>query len=255
MKTLHHLAFGCVFAIGAAYAGPPAVAPVAHLRLPAAQTRLTVPGFRDVVRRVAPSVVTVLSAHVARESDGSTDALAVDLGSGVVLNTGGYVVTSNHVVSEGMIIAVALADGSVRPAALVGSDRAFDLALLKVEGDGLEPIVLGDLGDVEVGDVVLAIGNSMGLGQTVTQGIVSAKRHVGGNDAVGQDFIQTDAAISPGNSGGALVDATGRLIGINTAIVSVSGGSEGIGFAIPVDVVRIVTVRLMIASNASRRVQ
>ena len=190
----------------------------------------------------------VLAAHsVEQSSVGRADeALTVELGSGVVLEAAGYIITSNHLVERGTTIAVALADGSVRSATLVGSDFAFDLAVLKVDGDGLQPIALGDSSDVEVGDVVLAVGNPMGLGQTVTQGIVSAKRRV---EASGESLIQTDAAINPGNSGGALVDATGRLIGINTVILTQSGGSQGLGFAIPVDLVRKVTARLMSGSD------
>jgi serine protease Do len=117
-----------------------------------------------------------------------------------------------------------------------------------VDCDGLQPIVLGDSSDVEVGDIVLAVGNPLGLGQTVTQGIVSAKRRV---EDSGESLIQTDAAINPGNSGGALVDTTGRLIGINAMILSRSGGSEGMGFAIPVDLVRKVSARLMAGSDMS----
>jgi len=249
MRVIHLLGLQCALITGIASAAPPGTAAhtVSHETKVPAVARPTVPGYREAVRRVAPSVVTVLAAHAELQTTGggSTEALAVELGSGVILDGGGYIVTSNHVVEHGAVVAVALVDGSVRPATLVGSDVAFDLAILKVDGDGLQAVVLGDSSAVEVGDIVLAVGNPMALGQTVTQGIVSAKRRVNTPDSGGEDLIQTDAAINPGNSGGALVDTTGRLIGINTAIISRGGGSEGIGFAVPVDVVRKVAARLM----------
>lgn len=252
MRAIHLLALQCLLLAGMASAGPPVGAPRPSLHNTTSTAPVRTTGFREVVRRVAPSVVMVIAAHsVEQRSVGVDDeALAVQFGSGVVLEAAGYIITSNHLVDEGTMIAVALADGSVRSATLVGSDFVFDLAVLKVDGDGLQPIALGDSSDVEVGDVVLAVGNPMGLGQTVTQGIVSAKRRVG---TTGDSLIQTDAAINPGNSGGALVDATGRLIGINSMIVTQSGGSEGMGFAIPVDLVRRVTARLMSGSDTSAR--
>jgi len=156
------------------------------------------------------------------------------LGSGVVISADGYVLTNNHVVEGAGSIGVALGGGKPAPAKVVGTDPETDLAVLKIDAQGLMPIVLGDSDAVQIGDVVLAIGNPFGVGQTVTQGIVSAtgRNRVGINTF--ENFIQTDAAINPGNSGGALVDSAGRLIGINTAILSPSGGSLGIGFAIPV---------------------
>jgi S1-C subfamily serine protease len=252
VKTILLLALQCALLASAVSAAPAVVVSHAalHNTTATAAARPPTPGYREAVRRVSASVVTVFAAHPVEETnaEGSREKLAVDLGSGVVLEAAGYIVTSNHIVERGTVIAVALADGSVRTATLVGSDYVFDLAVLKVDCDGLQPIVLGDSSDVEVGDIVLAVGNPLGLGQTVTQGIVSAKRRV---EDSGESLIQTDAAINPGNSGGALVDTTGRLIGINAMILSRSGGSEGMGFAIPVDLVRKVSARLMAGSDMS----
>lgn len=155
------------------------------------------------------------------------------LGSGVIVSADGYLLTNNHVVSDADQIVVALRDGRETHARIVGSDPETDLAVLKIDLDNLPIIELGSSDDIRVGDVTLAIGNPFGVGQTVTIGIISAtgRNQLGLNTF--EDFIQTDAAINPGNSGGALVDATGNLIGINTAIFSRSGGSQGIGFAIP----------------------
>ena len=160
------------------------------------------------------------------------------LGSGVIVSPDGYIVTNQHVVEAADEIQVALADGRSLTARLVGSDPDTDLAVLKVELGKLPAITLGRVENAQVGDVVLAIGNPFGVGQTVTMGIVSAlgRNHLGINTF--ENFIQTDAAINPGNSGGALIDTYGHLIGINSAIYSRSGGSLGIGFAIPVDVVK-----------------
>jgi serine protease DegQ len=196
--------------------------------------------FRSIVRRVAPSVVTVVSAHTVARRGGplGRDSVAVAVASGVAIDAHGFIVTNAHVVESGSEFAVTLSDGSVREARLVGADVDTDVALLKVDGPPLQPIVMGDIGEVAVGDVVLAVGNPLGVGQTVTQGIVSGIRSVAVRDRVLENIIQTDAAINPGNSGGALVDTAGRLIAINCVIMSQSGGSEGIGFAIPVDVVQ-----------------
>ncbi len=156
------------------------------------------------------------------------------LGSGVIVSTEGYVLTNNHVIDGADEILVALNDGRQTKATLVGSDPEADLAVLKINLSDLPVIILGDSQRLRVGDVVMAIGNPFGVGQTVTMGIVSAtgRSELGINTF--ENFIQTDAAINPGNSGGALITATGELVGINTAIFSKSGGSQGIGFAIPV---------------------
>jgi serine protease DegQ len=158
-----------------------------------------------------------------------------NLGSGVIVSAEGLILTNEHVIEGADVIEVALADGRKTTATLIGSDPDTDLAVLRIQIPNLpNPITFGKIEAVKVGDVVLAIGNPFGVGQTVTSGIVSAlgREHLGINTF--ENFIQTDAAINPGNSGGALVDTRGHLIGINTAIYSRSGGSMGIGFAIPV---------------------
>ncbi|MCG8422899.1 MAG: trypsin-like peptidase domain-containing protein [Proteobacteria bacterium] len=159
------------------------------------------------------------------------------LGSGVIISTKGYVVTNSHVVSKADKIRVSLADGRQLEAEVVGADPPSDLAVLKLRGDlgDLQPIDIGASSDMRLGDIVLAIGNPFGVGQTVTMGIVSAKGRSGMGIVSYEDFIQTDAAINPGNSGGALINMKGQLIGINTAILSRTGGYQGIGFAIPSD--------------------
>jgi serine protease DegS len=164
--------------------------------------------------------------------------LETSLGSGVILSEQGYILTNNHVVAEADQIQIMLQDGRSARAQIVGTDPDTDLAVLKVELDALPSIAIGHSEELQVGDVVLAIGNPFGVGQTVTMGIISAtgRNQLGINTF--EDFIQTDAAINPGNSGGALIDPYGHLIGINTAIFSRTGGSEGIGFAIPVSLAR-----------------
>jgi len=156
------------------------------------------------------------------------------LGSGVIVSPDGYILTNHHVIEEAEDIEVVLLDGRTAAAKVIGVDPDTDLALLHIQLENLPSIVLGNLDNLQVGDVVLAIGNPFGVGQTVTSGIVSAlgRNHLGINTF--ENFIQTDAAINPGNSGGALVDVNGQLMGINSAIYSRSGGSMGIGFAIPV---------------------
>ncbi|MDX1252747.1 MAG: Do family serine endopeptidase [Gammaproteobacteria bacterium] len=160
------------------------------------------------------------------------------LGSGVIISNDGYVLTNNHVIAEADEIKVATRDGRDTTARLVGSDPESDLAVLKIDLPDLPSITIGQSDALRVGDVVLAIGNPFGVGQTVTMGIVSATQRSELGINVFENFIQTDAAINPGNSGGALINASGQLIGINTAIFSRSGGSEGIGFAIPVSLAK-----------------
>ena len=194
--------------------------------------------YRTAVERAAPSVVTVHSARTAARGPlgiGGRKVLSRGLGSGVLIDDRGHIVTNNHVVEGATELAVGLPDGTLRPTRLLGVDPDTDLAVLQVDPTDLTPIQLGDSRTLAVGDVVLAVGNPLGVGQTVTQGIVSAvgRKGIGINPI--ENFIQTDAAINPGNSGGALVDTAGRLVGINSAILSRGGGSEGIGFAIPVD--------------------
>ena len=174
------------------------------------------------------------------------------LGSGVLVSPEGYVLTNNHVIEAADEIEVALADGRKGKALLVGADPETDLAVLKLSMPTLPAITFGRAEDLQVGDVVLAIGNPFGVGQTTTMGIVSAlgRTHLGINTF--ENFIQTDAAINPGNSGGALIDASGNLVGINTAIYSRSGGSLGIGFAIPVSTARQVMEQLITSGSVTR---
>ena len=223
-------------------AGPPAAAALST-------------SFRNAVERAAPSVLTIHSARTAPRGPlglGGRELLSRGLGSGVLIDAEGHVVTNSHVVQGANEIVVVMPDGSLRPAKLRGLDPDSDLALLVVAGKDLQPIALGDMRDIAVGDVVLAVGNPLGVGQTVTQGIVSAvgRRGLGINPV--EKFIQTDAAINPGNSGGALIDTAGRLIGINTAILSSGGGSEGIGFAIPIDLVQQVVGSLVRTGRVAR---
>ncbi len=160
------------------------------------------------------------------------------IGSGVIVTRDGYILTNNHVVDGADEVKVALQDGREFTAKVVGRDPKSDVAVIKIDAKDLPAVQMANSDKVEVGDVVLAIGNPFGIGQTVTTGIVSATGRAGALGLDYEDFIQTDAAINPGNSGGALVDAEGRLIGINTAILSRSGGNQGIGFAIPVNLAR-----------------
>ncbi|WP_322999041.1 S1C family serine protease [Castellaniella sp.] len=207
--------------------------------------------YAPAVARAAPSVVNVYTRkHVdvpliplpsdpglqqlLRSMPGFTQRRnSTSLGSGVIVRADGYILTNNHVIESADAIEVSLKDGRQATARLVGADPESDLAVLKVDLDKLPTIVFDPEQSVKVGDVVLAIGNPFGVGQTTTQGIVSAlgRNRLGINTY--EDFIQTDAAINPGNSGGALIDSQGRLVGINTAIYSETGGSLGIGFAIP----------------------
>jgi len=207
--------------------------------------------YRDGVARAAPSVVTVYAAQVVNSPLVLSPKVQVKgLGSGVIFDRDGYIVTNRHVVDDATEVAVALSEGSLHLAKIVGSDAEADIALLKIDMEGLRPIELADINDVAVGDIALAVGNPLGVGQTVTQGIISAVVRKG--MAPVENFIQTDAAINPGNSGGALVDTAGRLVGINTAIISQSGGSEGLGFAIPVDLVEIVATTLRSKGRVAR---
>ena len=227
-------------------------APIDRARTPAGS-------FAPIVQKVAPSVVEVFVTSKAERPDMSADQSELlrrffgrggnpggqfgqegpaqrqhGLGSGVIVSADGYILTNNHVVKDASEILVALSDGREFPAKLVGTDAKTDVALIKIKADKLPALTFADSTETAVGDVVLAIGNPFGIGQTVTQGIVSAKDRVSlGFGDMDEDFIQTDAAINPGNSGGALVDTEGRLVGINSAILSRTGGNQGIGFAIP----------------------
>lgn len=211
--------------------------------------------YRTAVARAAPSVFTIHSARIGSRGPlgfGARELLSQGLGSGVLIDDQGHVVTNNHVVQGANEIAVTMPDGTLRPAKLRGVDPESDLAVLLIDANGLQPIALGSSKDLAVGDVVLAVGNPLGVGQTVTQGIVSAVGRRGLGINMIENFIQTDAAINPGNSGGALIDTAGRLIGINTAILSSGGGSEGLGFAIPVDLVQQVVASLVRTGRVNR---
>jgi serine protease Do len=162
------------------------------------------------------------------------------LGSGIVISSDGYILTNNHVVQNARTIQVKLTDGRTFSGKVIGTDPETDVALVKIDADNLQPITFADSDQAQVGDVVLAVGDPFGIGQTVTEGIISAKNRQGVSDDSSSDesFIQTDAAINPGNSGGPLIDTDGRLVGMNTAILSRSGGNQGIGFAVPSDLCR-----------------
>ncbi len=174
------------------------------------------------------------------------------LGSGVIVSEQGLILTNNHVVASADEIEIALADGRKLSAKVVGTDPDTDLALIKVDAEHLPAITFASSDKLNVGDVVLAIGNPFGVGQTVTQGIISAlgRNHLGIN--IYENFIQTDASINPGNSGGALIDTNGNLVGINSAIYSRSGGSMGIGFAIPATLARQVMEQIVAQGNVTR---
>lgn len=204
-----------------------------------------VSSYHDAVMTASQSVVNIYTTQKVVENPydfyelhgfRQRDSESTNLGSGVIVSADGYIVTNAHVIAKADNIVVMLNDGKKINAKLIGSDPESDLAVIKIDMTGLKP--LGFKQDLtKVGDVVLAIGNPFGVGQTVTQGIISATGRTGLGINTFEDFIQTDAAINPGNSGGALVDAYGQLVGINTAIFSRSGGSMGIGFAIPTSIV------------------
>jgi len=243
----------------AAQTARPAPAPLSSATsLPPAVRNVAGPraSYADLVKAVAPSVVTVRTERSVQASPAALQGddmlrrffgaeggrnrrrpepfLQRGLGSGVVVSHDGFILTNHHVVNGASTIEVDFNDGRTLTAKVVGNDEPSDLALLKVEATSLPVLAMGNSDTVQVGDVVLAIGNPLGIGQTVTMGIVSAKgRATGVGDGSYEDFLQTDAPINQGNSGGALVSMNGELIGINSQILSTSGGSIGIGFAIP----------------------
>jgi serine protease DegQ len=227
-----------------------------------------VDSFADAAKRAMPSVVNIYTSKEVRQrnpvlddpllrrffpgiSEGETRR-TTSLGSGVIVSSEGYVLTNNHVIEGADDIQLVLADGRRLRATVRGSDPESDLAVLKADGKDLPAITLGKLDNVQVGDAVLALGNPFGFGNTVTHGIVSAlgRNHLGINRF--EDFIQTDAAVNPGNSGGALVDSAGNLIGVNSAIFSQSGGSQGIGFAIPVSLAQNVLEQIIRDGEVTR---
>jgi serine protease DegS len=219
--------------------------------------------YADAVARAMPAVVNVQTAKVitrrvhplledpilqhffGNRLSGVKKEIQTSLGSGVIISSQGYILTNNHVISGADEIQVVLSDGRSARATVVGVDADTDLAILRIALDKLPTIVIGDSTTLRVGDIAMAIGNPYGVGETVTLGIISAtgRDHLGINTY--EDFIQTDAAINPGNSGGALINARGELIGINSAIYSRSGGSQGIGFAIPVNMAKGVMTQII----------
>jgi serine protease DegQ len=233
---------------------------------PAAQRAAT---YADAAKRAAPAVVNIYTSKEMRQRHPLMDdqllrryfpdlaermprQRATSLGSGVIVSADGHVLTNHHVIEGADDIQLVLADGRRLKAKVRGIDPESDLAVLTAEGENLPAITFGTAEGLQVGDVVLAIGNPFGFGNTVTLGIVSAlgRKQLGINRF--EDFIQTDAAINPGNSGGALVDASGNLIGINSTIFSQSGGSEGIGFAIPVSLARTVLEQIIRDGEVTR---
>jgi Do/DeqQ family serine protease len=223
-----------------------------------------VPSLAPMLEEVTPAVVIVSTSQATRAPDalrflgeddlrrffndqqGQANSRPVrGTGSGVIVDAEkGYIVTNHHVIADADEIMVTLQDGREFTAKLLGSDASTDVALLEIEGDQLQELAFADIDDLRVGDYVVAVGNPFGLGQTVTQGIVSALGRSGLNNDNYEDFIQTDAAINMGNSGGALVDLEGRLVGINTAIISGTGTNAGIAFAVPVDMIASVVTHL-----------
>ncbi len=225
--------------------------------------------FHAAVERAMPSVVNIFTSKEIRaprhpllndpifrrffgDQIPEEAQRASSLGSGVIVSPSGYVLTNHHVVEAADEIEVALHDGKKLLAKVVGNDPETDLAVLRVSAENLPAITFGSSDALRVGDVVLAIGNPFGVGQTVTGGIVSALGRTGLGINTFENFIQTDAAINPGNSGGALVDAGGNLVGINTAIFSRSGGSMGIGFAIPVSTAKMVLEQIIKTGAVTR---
>jgi serine protease DegQ len=225
--------------------------------------------YADAARKAMPAVVNIYTSKEMRQRNPLLDdpllrryfpdlaeraprQRATSLGSGVIVSSDGYILTNHHVIEGADDIELVLADGRQLKARVRGTDPETDLALLKTDGEKFPAITFGNLDTVHVGDVVLAIGNPFGFGNTVTLGIVSAlgRSHLGVNRF--EDFIQTDAAINPGSSGGALVDAAGNLIGVNSTIYSQSGGSLGIGFAIPVSLARAVLEQLIKDGEVTR---
>ena len=241
--------------------GPPPSAPIAAVAPPASAEARGLPTLAPMLRQVMPAVVsiTVQAREPAEdnplykdpyyrrffENQAPAERQILAAGSGVIIDADrGLVVTNNHVVKNAEKIGVALSDGRRLEAKLIGTDPPTDIALVSISAAGLVALPFGNSDTVEIGDYVVAIGNPFGLGQTATMGIISALGRTGLGIEGYEDFIQTDAAVNPGNSGGALVGVDGKLVGINAAIVGPSGGNVGIGFAIPVDMARDVADQL-----------
>jgi len=255
------LVVGAMIGAGTMHAGRAPEAAIAAAAPPVREAATMPTTFSPVVKSVMPAVVNISSKKIARttsrmqqgqdpfemfrgfgfqmppaprQPQGGGEAQ----GSGVIVSADGYVLTNNHVIDDADTVTVTLSDRREMKAKVVGADAKSDIALLKLDAANLPFVKLGSSANIEVGDIALAMGNPFGLGQTVTMGIVSAVGRGGMGIEEYEDFIQTDAAINPGNSGGALVDMKGELIGINTAILSGSGGNQGVGFAVPIDMAR-----------------
>ena len=234
---------------------------------------MPVASYADIVSKVAPAVVTIHASRRVRQpqqypfiddpflrrffgiprEEQAPERQRLGLGSGVIIDANGYIVTNHHVIDGAEQIKVDFSDNRSLDARLVGADPPSDLAVLKVDASNLPVVVLGDSDRTRVGDVVLALGNPLGVGQTVTMGIISAKgRQTGLSNGSFEDFLQTDAPINQGNSGGALVSTNSELIGINSQILSTSGGSIGLGFAIPSNMARTVVEQLINSGRVRR---
>src|SRR5688500_16280951 len=277
------LALGLGLASAGAYSLQPdakveaAVAAPATVTAPEAQRATLTQGFADVVAKVTPAVVTIRTegkaspqmAQLPQFPEGfpfgdlfgqraprgrqMPAPMQRGLGSGVIVTSDGYILTNNHVVEDATKIQVELSDRRVIEAKLIGADPPSDLAVIKIEGSNLPVVPIGDSNAMRVGDLVLAVGNPLGVGQTVTMGIVSAKgRATGLGNGGYEDFLQTDAPINQGNSGGALVNTAGELVGINSQILSPSGGNIGIGFAVPSLMAKNVMDQLVVNGRVNR---
>jgi len=233
-------------------------------------------GFSPVIRKAAPAVVNISSSRVVRTQGGGLGSMDEQflrrffgedfarqfriprerrersLGSGVIVSPDGYIMTNSHVVDGATDVKVALSDNSELTGKIIGTDPGTDIAVIKIAGQRLSTLPFGDSNKVEVGDIALALGNPFGVGRTVTMGIVSATGRGGLGIEDYEDFIQTDASINPGNSGGPLVNIRGELIGLNTAILSPTGGNLGIGFAIPANMVRSVMDQIVKTGKVTR---
>jgi Do/DeqQ family serine protease len=268
MLSIGSIAGGVFVGGSAMLAGHAPAAAVAAA--PSVREPVTMPTtFAPVVKSVLPAVVNISSTKIVKtsafEEDGNPFGNLIPgfrtpnrpqrqqgEGSGVIVSADGYIVTNNHVVDGATEVTIQTSDKRELKARVIGTDPKTDVALVKVDATNLPFAHLGNSSEVEVGDIALAIGNAFGLGQTVTMGIISATGRSGLGIEDYEDFIQTDASINPGNSGGALVNNKGEVIGINTAILSGSGGNQGIGFAIPVDMVRQIMTQLKDKGTVTR---
>jgi Do/DeqQ family serine protease len=255
------VAGGLVGGLASRWWAPRTSGPAAAIPLPAANSigqadRNGDAGFTGIARAALPAVVNISSSRVIRQRElgwpfgipygAPRNRVERGLGSGVIVNADGYVITNSHVVQGADEIQVVLTGGRELPARIVGTDPKTDIAVIRVREDNLPVLRFGDSGNVQVGDLAFAFGNPFGIGQTMTMGIISATERGGLGIVDGyEDFIQTDAAINPGNSGGALTNSRGELIGINTAILSSAGGNVGIGFAVPSNIAQFVMEQLV----------